>query len=359
MLLSSICQAVAFALALVPSSALSLGNGQHVSILQDKRAPLQDIVTWDSHSLFVRGERVLFYSGEFHPFRLPVPGLWLDIFQKIRSAGYNGVSFYTNWAQLEGKQGDFRADGIFALEDFFNAAQAAGIYLLARPGPYINAEVSGGGYPGWLQRNPAISRTRDARYLNATTNYMNNILRIIAKAQITKGGPVILAQPENEYSQAVNVPDFPDPVYFQYVEDQFRRNGIVVPLISNDARPYGNFAPGPPRKQAAVDIYGHDGYPLGMFSSFIRVIDHTNSSQASIVAILTSGLQMRFPPIMASFTKTKARAHHIPLSSSKAAASILGEATVSMRVLLFSALSLSACSTRTTLASVSLFTINT
>ena len=26
-------------------------------------------VTWDDYSIFVHGERVLFYSGEFHPFR--------------------------------------------------------------------------------------------------------------------------------------------------------------------------------------------------------------------------------------------------------------------------------------------------
>lgn len=30
---------------------------------------MQDLVTWDEHSLFVRGERVMIYSGEFHPFR--------------------------------------------------------------------------------------------------------------------------------------------------------------------------------------------------------------------------------------------------------------------------------------------------
>jgi hypothetical protein len=29
--------------------------------------PLQDIVTWDEHSLMIRGERVMLYSGEFHP----------------------------------------------------------------------------------------------------------------------------------------------------------------------------------------------------------------------------------------------------------------------------------------------------
>lgn len=79
----------------------------------------------------MHGERILFYSGEFHPFRLPVPGLWLDVFQKIKALGYSGVSFYTDWALLEGKEGDFSAEGVFALEPFFDAAQKAGIYLLA------------------------------------------------------------------------------------------------------------------------------------------------------------------------------------------------------------------------------------
>jgi hypothetical protein len=53
---------------------------------------------------------------------------------------------------------------------------------------------------------------------------------------------------------------FPDPAYFQHVLDQYRAAGIVVPFISNDASVGGHNAPGQP---AAVDIYGHDGYPLG------------------------------------------------------------------------------------------------
>lgn len=147
------------------SRALNGGNPNEL-IQPYKRAPLQDIVTWDQYSISVHGKRVLFYSGEFHPFRLPVPGLWLDVFQKIRALGYTGVSFYVNWALLEGKQGSFSAEGVFALEPFFDAAKQAGIYLLARPGPYINAEVSGGGYPGWLQRTPEVLRTPD--YLKYT-----------------------------------------------------------------------------------------------------------------------------------------------------------------------------------------------
>jgi beta-galactosidase GanA len=75
------------------------------------------------------------FSGEFHPFRLPVPDLWLDVFQKVKALGFSAVSFYVHWALLEGEHGVYRADGIFALESFFEAASQAGIYLIARPGP--------------------------------------------------------------------------------------------------------------------------------------------------------------------------------------------------------------------------------
>lgn len=97
--------------------------------------------------------------------------MWLDVFQKVKALGFNCVSFYVDWALVEGKSGDYSAEGIFALEPFFDAATEAGIYLLARPGPYINAEVSGGGFPGWLSRIRGTLRTSDPDYLNATDKY--------------------------------------------------------------------------------------------------------------------------------------------------------------------------------------------
>lgn len=57
------------------------------------------------------------------------------------------------------------------------------------------------------------------------------------------------------------MPEFPDGAYMQEIEDAFREAGIVVPYISNDARPAGHNAPG--SGAGEVDIYGHDGYPLG------------------------------------------------------------------------------------------------
>lgn len=91
-------------------------------------------------------------------------------------------------------------------------------------------------------------------------SYMANIGKTLAAAQITNGGPIILVQPENEYTSSRETP-FPDGYYMQYIEDQLRNAGVVVPLISNDANNGGHNVPG--SGEGAVDIYGHDGYPLG------------------------------------------------------------------------------------------------
>ncbi|KAK6224870.1 glycosyl hydrolase family 35 [Colletotrichum tabaci] len=233
----------AFGMCSAVLTGTTVGRPPTFVIDSHKRDKLQDIVTWDEHSLFVHGERVMIFSGEIHPFRLPVPSLWLDLFQKAKAIGLNTVSFYVDWALVEGKAGNFSPEGVFDLQPFFDAATKAGVYLIARPGPYINAEVSGGGFPGWLARIRGKLRTTDPEFLSATDNYMAKICSIIAKAQITNGGPVILFQPENEYTNFENGSSV-DGQYFQYVIDQARKAGIVVPLISNDARPLGHNAPG-------------------------------------------------------------------------------------------------------------------
>ncbi|KAJ3570006.1 hypothetical protein NPX13_g5879 [Xylaria arbuscula] len=234
---------------------LTLGGRSYAVSNPGRRELLQDLVTWDEKSLFVRGERIMFYSAEFHPWRLPVPGLWLDIFQKIKALGYNGVSFYVNWALLEGNSGHFTAEGVFAYEPFFDAASEAGVYLFARPGPYINAEVSGGGYPIWLQRSTGTLRTKETAYMDATDNYVAHIGEIVAKAQITNGGPVVLLQ-----TNGAEWVKFPDYDYIEMVNQQYRDAGVVVPLVNNEASISGVLTPDKP---GGPDIYGHDSYPIG------------------------------------------------------------------------------------------------
>lgn len=243
---------------------LSLATGANARVISHGTDTLQsrqqDIVTWDNHSLFVNGERLMVFSAEFHPFRLPVPSLWLDILQKIKASGYNCVSIYVDWHLLEANPGDFRAEGIFALEPFFEAAKQVGLYVVPRPGPYINAEVSGGGFPGWLTRVPGALRTNTEAFINATDHYTAEIGKIIADAQITNGGPVILFQPENEYQHSLDPYPMPDYDYWATVVEQYRRSDIVVPYINNEAYMFGYITAHTP---ASVDIYGHDSYPLG------------------------------------------------------------------------------------------------
>ena len=258
------------ALAMVTIYLLSvpLSHGVNSLFKPGQNAQLQDIVTWDEKSLFIRGERVMIFAAEFHPYRLPVPSLWTDIFQKIKAMGFNTVSFYINWSLLEGTQGVFRAENIFSIEAFVDAAKQAGMYLLVRPGPYIAAESTGGGMPGWVQRVPGSLRTNDMSFLDATNKYENtpypdilgptltsasyiaNVAGTLSAAQITNGGPVILWQVENEYTNGLR---FPEKPYFAYIKSQILRAGIVVPLINNDAEPDGNEAPN--TGVWSVDVY--------------------------------------------------------------------------------------------------------
>jgi len=101
------------------------------------RSPQIPVISWDNRSLVITGSREILFSGEFHPFRLPVPSLWLDVLEKMAAAGLNTVSFQVPWCLYEGQPGVFRADGVFDLSDFFKAAKELGLWVIARPGLYI------------------------------------------------------------------------------------------------------------------------------------------------------------------------------------------------------------------------------
>ncbi|KAJ5177637.1 uncharacterized protein N7500_000336 [Penicillium coprophilum] len=187
--------------------------------------------------------------------------------------GFTAVSFYVDWSLVEGNPGQVITDGIWSLDEFFDAASQAGLYLIARPGPYINAETTAGGIPGWVLREQAIIRSNDPEYLNATANYVSKIGRIIERAQIIHGGPVIMVQPENEYSTWPGVTDFPNDMhrsYMAHVEEQLHNEGITVPSIVNDNLVMGYFAPG--SGQGAVDIYAIDAYPMRYDCEFIYTL---------------------------------------------------------------------------------------
>lgn len=211
-------------------------------------------VTYDKYSLKVDGQRIVLWGGEFHYFRLPSPSLWRDVLEKIRAAGFNGVSLYFNWAYHSPAPGVYDFTGVRDVDRLFRLADELGLYVVVRPGPYINAETSGGGFPAWLKQVPDRARSSDPGYTAAYRDWLGHLNPIIARHQITRGGSVIAYNVENEY--AANT----DAQYMQDLQDTARDAGIDVPITHNqccDASWTPHWASG----LGSVEIPGVDDYP--------------------------------------------------------------------------------------------------
>ena len=114
-------------------------------------------------------------------------------------------------------------------------AKDLGLYMIIRPGPYVNAEANAGGFPLWLTTGAyGALRDNDTRYTEAWTPYWSTVSQIIAPHLITNGGNVVLFQIENELgNQWLDIENRTDNVaaqeYMQLLEDTARENGIDVP----------------------------------------------------------------------------------------------------------------------------------
>ncbi|KAI5825568.1 hypothetical protein K523DRAFT_419922 [Schizophyllum commune Tattone D] len=223
-------------------------------------------ISWDGYSFSIQAgsqdapQRVFIQSGEVHTWRLPVPGLWKDIVQKAKAAGLNCISIYFHWALTNPKKGVIDFTGINDIQPLFDYAKDAGLWVIARPGPYINAETSGGGIPGWVTTLPGDPewnayngelRSNDTYFHDAWQDYIRASAQLIAKNQITEGGPIILAQVENEYYNGPGQNE-----YVLELQDVYREEGILIPTMVNDPGMYKNIV-------NETNIYGIDAYPNG------------------------------------------------------------------------------------------------
>ncbi len=217
-------------------------------------------ITYDRYSLKLDGKRVYIWSGEFHYWRLPSRRLWRDVLEKMKAGGYNAVSIYFNWAFHSPAPGVYDFNGIRDVDALLNIAQEVGVYVIARPGPYINAEADSGGFPAWLVTRSGHARSSDRGYLAPALEWMNRIDRILARHQFTSsGGPIILYQVENEYIETQD--QHVDRAYMAALERQARSDGITVPLTHNSCcGDGGRWAHG----VGAVDIDAYDNYPAGL-----------------------------------------------------------------------------------------------
>lgn len=151
----------------------------------------------------------------------------------------------------------------------FEIAQRVGLYVITRPGPYVNAEANAGGFPLWLTTGAYGSlRNNDSRYLDALDPYFSKFSSLTSEHQVTKGGNALVYQIENEYGEqwkdrAKKIPNTAAGQYMAALEDSARASGIDTPLIHNDpnmnTRSWSkDHAPG---AVGNVDVAGLDSYP--------------------------------------------------------------------------------------------------
>ncbi|MET4539395.1 beta-galactosidase [Arthrobacter bambusae] len=172
-------------------------------------------------------------SGAIHYFRVH-PDLWADRIHKARLMGLNTIETYVPWNEHSPVPGAFVADGGLDLGRFLDLVADAGMRAIVRPGPYICAEWDNGGLPAWLFTDPTVGvRSSEPGYLAAVTSYMESVLALVVPRQITRGGPVIMFQIENEYGAYGK-----DKEYLQHLVDLSKRSGVDVPLFTCD-QPFG------------------------------------------------------------------------------------------------------------------------
>ncbi|WP_246567357.1 beta-galactosidase [Streptomyces flaveus] len=254
------------------------------------------------------GPRVVLCASLFY-FRLPREQ-WRARLEQVRASGYTCVDVYLPWNFHETAPGRWSFEGRRDVAAFLDLAQETGLYVIARPGPYICSEWDGGALPAWLGLDPELSvRQNEPRFLAQVTAWFDQVLPLLAERQYPAGGPVIMVQLENEL-------DFFDCAdragYLTALRDQTIRHGITVPLVACSGQgdiegatgnvpgvvPACNFYPDDdspdlePEVRRYAELLADRGLPL--------LITETNRRHRTLRRLLASGASLIAPYLQSS-----------------------------------------------------------
>ena len=185
------------------------------------------------------GKPVQIHSGEMHFARIPAP-YWRHRLKMMKAMGLNTVATYVFWNYHETAPGvwDFKSESR-NIAEFIKIAGEEGLMVILRPGPYACAEWEFGGYPWWLQKTPGlVIRTDNKLFLDSCKVYINKLAEQVRDLQITKGGPLIMVQAENEFgSYVAQRPDISLETHKKYsaaIRLQLIEAGFDIPMFTSD-----------------------------------------------------------------------------------------------------------------------------
>ncbi|HVX86861.1 MAG TPA: beta-galactosidase [Phycisphaerae bacterium] len=196
------------------------------------------------HAFEIDGQKTLLIAGEMH-FGRVLPEDFEKRVKQAKAMGLNTISFYLFWNQVEPEEGKFDFTGANDVRRMFKICQDNGMWVLLRPGPYCCAEVDYGGIPYWTLKHPEVKiRTNDPQYVAWSKAYIDRVYKEVADLQVTKGGPLLMVQEENEFGMVARG----DYSYMTTLHGIFKDAGFDIPIYACDpgsfsgrggANPYG------------------------------------------------------------------------------------------------------------------------
>ncbi len=121
-------------------------------------------VTLTQTGLEIGGQHVPVYSGTVHYWRLE-RDCWMLILDRAKELGFNMIETYIPWSIHEIEPGLFdwgQNDARKDVEAFMRLCEDKGLWLLVRPGPLINAELTDFGFPEWVLLDPEVQARTSA-----------------------------------------------------------------------------------------------------------------------------------------------------------------------------------------------------
>jgi beta-galactosidase len=182
----------------------------------------------------VDGDPTVLITGEMHFGRI-LPEDFEARVKQAKAMGLNTLSFYLFWNLSEPQEGVFDFTGANDVRRMLKLCQDNGMWAILRPGPYCCAEVDYGGIPWWTAKGENANvriRTADPKYLEWSKRYIEAVAKQTADLQVTKGGPLLMVQMENEFSMVAGAAG--GYGYMQALEPVFRGAGFEVPLMVCD-----------------------------------------------------------------------------------------------------------------------------
>lgn len=268
-------------------------------------------VEFEAEAVRIHNKPHILLCASLFYFRIP-RALWKERMEQLKDFGYNSIDVYFPWNYHEPKEGEWDFSGERDVAAFLAAAAESGLWVVARPGPYICSEWDGGALPAYLLAKEGMKlRDNDSEYLHYVSGWFDRILPLLKANQAGEGGTVIAVQLDNEL-------DFygcTDPEgYIAALRDMALSHGIKVPIfacagqggllqasgLAEDVVPTCNFYPDnrDPEFEEKVlhyrDLLAGMGYPL--------LVTETNRAHYLLRRLLSCGAKLLGPYLQVSGT---------------------------------------------------------